>query len=345
MALLARVCKWMLVCSVCLLVVLLIAGSIYQAVMESRDLAKYPAPGMMVDVDGNRMHIDCRGEGSPTAILELGVGSAAASWDEIHQRLADITRVCAYDRAGLGYSEPFDYSRRATDVAKRLHGLLRRAGIDDELVLIGWSAGGVYIRAYHQQFPERVRAMLFVDSAHEQQANRIPQALNGNSNSALRIAQYLAPFGLVRRLGILDRRVDSSSAAEELKPRLKAIYNQSHTISTVVKESDAFDLDIDASQPPTPVGDLPLIVLTAGRSDEGAMMSSSESASQIQQRQEREARSELQRELTQLSTRGRQIVATESGHHIYRDQPDLLVDAVVELVTLVREEQAPLGSR
>ena len=339
MAQLLRILKWLLVCLTILLIVAVIAGSIYQAISESRDLARYPASGRLVDVDGRLMHLHCRGQGSPTVILELGVGSAAASWDEMHGRLATITRVCAYDRAGLGYSEPFEYSRRATDVAELLHRLLESAEVQDELILIGWSAGGVYTREFHHQFPERVRAMLFLDSSHEQQANRIPPGPGGDQNAALRVARFLAPVGLVRMLGILDARVDSSSASEELKPRLKAIYNQSHTISTVLKESDAFDWDIDQSQPPEPIGDLPLIVLTRGRPDEVAAGSSSDTEMELE-RQRAEARAELQRELTALSTRGKQIIAEESGHHIYRDQPDLVLESVTELVELVRGEQA-----
>ncbi len=95
MARLMRIGKWVLVCLAALLMISVLAGGIYQTIMESRDLATYPAPGELIDVDGRRMHIHCRGQGSPTVILELGVGSAAASWDEIHQELATVTRVCA----------------------------------------------------------------------------------------------------------------------------------------------------------------------------------------------------------------------------------------------------------
>jgi len=339
MVLLLKILKWLFICLASLFIVIITGGIIYQEISESRDLARFPAPGRLVDVDGRFMHIHCRGQGSPTVVLELGIGSVSATWDEMHQRLAAVTRVCAYDRAGLGYSEPFDHPRRATDVANLLHELLQRAGIRDDLILVGWSAGGVYIREFHQQFPEQVSAMLFVDSSHEQQANRMPQMPGSDSNSTPRIAKYLAPIGLIRMSGILDRRVDSSSASEELKPRLKALYNQSHALATVLKESDAFDLDIDASQPPAPIGDLPLIVLTRGKPVELPEGSPPNTTLELLQ-QERKARNELQQELTALSNRGKQIIAEESGHHIYLDQPELLIESVTELVSLAREQRA-----
>jgi pimeloyl-ACP methyl ester carboxylesterase len=317
--------KWFSIGLVSLIILTLAGGLCYQVVSESDDLARYPAPGELVAVDGQMMHINCIGQGSPIVIFELGVGSSSAAWSEVHKQVSLFTRACAYDRAGLGYSEPTDQPLRSGDVAQRLHKLLRAAKVDDDLVLVGWSAGGLYIRDFYRRYPERVEAMLFVDSSHEQQATRMPQTPGNGSDPALRIAKHLAPFGLVRMSGILDRRVERGAGTDELKSRLKAIYHQSHILDTVWRESEAFNLDINATQPPSPVGDLPLIVLTRGISD----------ASQ----QERDARNQLQQELMLLSTNGKQIIASESGHHIYADQPELLIESVEELILLVRERQ------
>jgi len=292
---------------------------------ESDDLARHPAPGELVAVDDRMMHINCIGQGSPTVIFELGVGSASAAWSDVHKQVSLLTRACAYDRAGLGYSESTDQPLRSSNVVRRLQELLRAAKIEDDLVLVGWSAGGVYIREFYRRYPERVAAMLFVDSSHEQQATRMPQTSGNDSDPMLKIAKHLAPFGFVRMSGILDRRVDRGPGSDEFKARLKAVYNQSHILDTVWRESEAFNLDINASQPPSLVGDLPLIVLTRGISDTSP--------------QESDARNELQQELTQLSSNGKQIIATESGHHIYADQPRLLIESVEELVLLVRERQ------
>ena len=320
-----KIFKWFFIGLVSLLILTLAGGRIYQVVSESGDLARYPAPGELVAVDDRMMHVNCIGQGSPTVIFELGVGSASAAWSEVHKQVSLFTRACAYDRAGLGYSEPTEQPSRSSNVAQRLQELLRAAGIEDDLVLVGWSAGGVYIREFYGRYPERVEAMLFVDSSHEQQATRLPQTPGKGADPMLRIAKHLAPFGLVRMSGILDRRVERGAGSDELKSQLKAIYHQSHILDTVWRESEAFNLDINATQPPSPIGDLPLIVLTRGISDTS--------------QQERDARNQLQQELTLLSTNGKQIIASESGHHIYADQPELLIESVEELVLLVRERQ------
>ncbi len=326
MALVLRVLKWLFVSVAGIVVVALIAGRVYQEISESRDLERYPPPGQMVDVDGHFMHIDCIGEGSPTVILELGVGSASVSWYDIHRRLSEITKTCAYDRPGLGYSEPIDQPKRAADVAERLHKLLRNAGIDDELVLVGRSAGGVYVREFFRRYPENVRGMLLVDSSHEQQVRRIPSTNGDGADPAIEIAKRLAPFGLVRLSGILKQRVASSRASDEAKAYLNVTYHLSHALDTVSQESDAFNLDIDANRPPSPIGDLPLIVLTRAAPEEDS------NSSQDQLRQAREARMLLQRELAALSTNGKQILAKESGHNIHADHPQLVIDAVKKLL-------------
>ena len=317
--------KWLLISLVSLIILVFAGGYVYQVASESADLERYPAPGQLVAVDDRLMHINCTGQGSPTVIFELGVGSSSASWSEVHRQVSLFTTACAYDRPGLGYSEPTDQPLRSSNVAERLQKLLRSAKIEDDLVLVGWSAGGVYIREFYGRYPERVEAMLFVDSSHEQQATRIPQTPGDGSDPALRTARHLAPFGLVRMSGILDRRVERGAGSDELKSRLKAIYHQSHILDTVWRESEAFNFDIDSAQPPSSIGDLPLIVLTRGISDNS--------------QQESDARNQLQQELLQLSTNGKQIIASESGHHIYADQPELLIESVEDLVLLVREKK------
>jgi pimeloyl-ACP methyl ester carboxylesterase len=313
---LLRILKWLLAGVVGIFVISLIAGRIYQKSSESRDLERYPPPGEMVDVDGHLMHINCIGEGSPTLVLELGVGSSSFSWYDIHKELSGITRTCAYDRVGLGYSDPNNQPKRATDVAQRLHKLLGNAGIDGELVLVGWSAGGVYVREFYRQYPERVVGMVLVESSHEQQAKRLPKDAGGGADPALRVAKHLAPFGVIRLSGILEQRVASSRGSDEAKAYLSVTYHLSHGLDTVSQESDAFDLDINAEQPPVSLGNLPLVVLAAGKN-------------------EQKDRMQLQRELAALSTNSTLIVAEDSGHNIHADQPQLVFDAVREVVLRV----------
>lgn len=302
------------------------SGLIYQEVSESRDLERFPAPGEMFTVDGRSMHIHCLGEGSPTVVFELGIGTSSASWSDVHGEVSQFTKSCVYDRPGLGYSEPTDLARRAADVAVRLKKLLTAAGIADELVLVGWSSGGIYAREYYAHHPQEVRAMIFVDSSHEQQASRTPASSGSGSDPMLKVAKRLAPFGLIRLSGILEQRIENGNSSDALKPRLKAIYQQSHILDSVWRESEAFNFDIDASEPPASLGDLPLVVMTRGIEDGSE--------------EEARAREHLQTELAQLSTCSKQIIASGSGHHIYADQPGLLVTSIVELVEQLREKKA-----
>ena len=331
-----KVIKWFLAGLGCLLAIVLVGGRIYQAVAQSSDLARYPAPGRLVDVAGHLMHIHCQGQGRPTVVIEQGLGNVSSAWDEIHKQIARTTRVCAYDRAGMGYSEPVAKPLRAAEVAGLLQKLLLGAGIDDDLILVGWSAGGLYIREFHQQFPDKVKAMLFVDSSHEQQANRLPHLPGEGRDTTMVIAKYAAPFGLVRLSGIVNNQMEAFQGSDELKSNLVAIYHQSHAIEAMLNESDAFTLDIQSSQPPAPIGDLPLIVLTQGKPVEVSENMSPDMT--LEYLQETRIRwNEMQLELAALSTQGRQIIATESGHGIHADQPDLLIDSVNELVQSVRE--------
>jgi pimeloyl-ACP methyl ester carboxylesterase len=328
--------KWLLVSAGLLLIAGAVAGRIYQVRSEAADLAQFPPPGKLVAVDGHRMHIHCQGQGSPTVVVEQGLQGVSSAWKEITQAIAQTTSVCAYDRVGLGYSEPIDHPTRASEVAELLHKLLGAAGVDDELVLVGWSAGGVYIREYFRLHPEKVRAMLFVDSSHEQQQTRLPQPPPRGGINTLEIAQYLAPIGVVRLSGIVRQQIERSPVPDKLKPELIALYHQSHVIQTMVRESQSFTLDTQAEHPPASLGDLPLIVLTPAKRAEPT--GPGVTADYV--REERRVWSKLQKELAALSTRSKHVIATEAAHGIQYDQPEVLIGSVNELVQMVREGAA-----
>jgi len=160
----------------------LAAGWTYQRVAEHLDDQRYPPPGQLFSVDGRLLHLHCRGTGSPTIIIEQGIGGPSIDWNAINDRMAVTTRVCDYDRAGMGYSEPAWRPTRAGDVARNLHALLAAANIEDDLVFVGWSAGGLYAREYYRRFPERVKGMVLVDSPHEQSLERMPPQPSNQAN-------------------------------------------------------------------------------------------------------------------------------------------------------------------
>jgi pimeloyl-ACP methyl ester carboxylesterase len=156
------------------LLALAVIGAIYQVVATQIDQRAYPPPGEMVNVNGHLMHINCVGRGSPTVILESGLGNMSADWANIQPEVAKTTRVCSYDRAGTGWSEPGPTPRDPKQIAHELHTLLGKAGIDGPYVLVGQSFGGLYVRMYADLYPKEIAGMLLVDSSHPDMWTRMP---------------------------------------------------------------------------------------------------------------------------------------------------------------------------
>src|SRR5512141_2340019 len=136
--------KWLLWLGgmLAVLLVLLIAGAVYESLSEAADARAYPPPGKMVDVGGYRLHLNCTGAGSPTVVIDTGWGDWSASWSQVQLSVATATRVCTYDRAGYGWSDAGPLPRTAQQFVKELHTLLTNANIAGPYVLVGHSLGG-----------------------------------------------------------------------------------------------------------------------------------------------------------------------------------------------------------
>jgi pimeloyl-ACP methyl ester carboxylesterase len=147
-------------------ITILILGFVYQMIATEVDRHNFPPPGILVDVDGHKMHILCIGNGSPTVILEAGGFSFSSEWNWVQQQLASSNRVCAYDRAGNGWSEPGPAPRTAQQIVGELHTLLTKANIPGPYVLVGHSFGGILNRVYAAQYPGEVLGIVLVDTAY-----------------------------------------------------------------------------------------------------------------------------------------------------------------------------------
>jgi pimeloyl-ACP methyl ester carboxylesterase len=331
MKVISKILKWILWGSMGLVITLSVLGWAYQQIAQFNDLSKFPPPGKLIDVNGHLMHLHCQGEGSPTVVVEQGLGTISAVWHNIHKRVSLTTRICGYDRVGMGYSEPTGRVTSSAEVAQNLHKLLQAAGIDDDIVLVGWSAGGVYIREYYQQHPDAVKGMVLVDSSHEQQAHRLPKRKSPGNFLTL-YANYLAPLGIIRLSGMARQMNARFKLPDVAMQSVVAQYNQSHMPSSMMNESKAFKLDIQWEKPLYSLGDLPLIVLAQGKPIEGAP---NDDAVAFKTKQ-RLIRNQLQKELAALSSKAQLIIAEQSGHAIHNDQPDLLVQSIENIVLQVR---------
>ena len=178
-----------------------VIGILYQNIVTTRDLREHPMPGILVDVGGYLLHINCMGHGSPTVILDAGTGDSFYIWSKAQPQIANFTQVCSYDRAGLGYSEASPFPRTSRVIAQELQKLLVNSQIAPPYVMVGHSTGGFNVRVYTSQNPSFVVGMILVDSSHPDQRNRFPPIVRKQVARDLRNAklfEWQVPFGIPR---------------------------------------------------------------------------------------------------------------------------------------------------
>lgn len=321
-----------------LLIVLAAAGAIYQALASASDAKLFKPMDQMVNVNGIQMRLDCRGNGGPTVVLEAGASSSSISWARLQDDVAKFTRVCSYDRAGLGWSDSVGEALLPQQIARQLHDLLESGREQPPYLMVGHSLGGIYVRAFEAEFPEDVVGMVLVDSSHENQIQRFPPEMVELSEMQLtsfRMCMVTAPIGFVRAFKLMDVAVESLPVKEEEKAPLLAEMNRTGFCGAAMREMEMFSAFSSQPRELKSLGDLPLIVLSAAQ-DAQKMYDQLPAAFQAQLTVEMleeqvEAWDRMQAELTALSTRGRRIVVTESGHNIQLEAPQVVIDAIREV--------------
>lgn len=314
-------------------VLLVIGAAAYQAWATARDSRAYPPPGELVDVGGHELHIHCVGTGSPTVILESGLGSGVLSWQLVQDEIARTTRVCSYDRAGLGWSDPAPAQQDLEQVVASLQELLKAADVGGPYVLAGHSLGGILVRVFATSWPQDVVGLVLVDSSHEGQRPRLPAemwTMLEGYQLMLRRMRLVAPFGLLRFTAMDDI---SGYLPDSLRATGTALGHRSHTIDTVHREWTLFNTSQFEVLEPGYFSAMPLFVLTRGKpvSDAEAPGLSTETRQEFSR-----SWNELQQELAALSSNSARVIAENSEHYIMIDQPELVVDAVQRVVEAAR---------
>jgi pimeloyl-ACP methyl ester carboxylesterase len=334
-----------------LLVLILLAGFTYEQVGRNQDASRLPQRiGRPIDVGGRTLNLYCSGEGSPTVIFESGGNDPGYEWMPVQVSVAHFTRACWYDRAGVGWSDPPPSPRTSTSVVSDLHEMMSRAGVPPPYVLVGASIGGEYARIFAGHYPQDVAGLVFADSSHPDQQEPAFMLSPFNRMSPTARHAICTALPLMSRFGIL-RLIASrmggpppseSSPEREILAKLNA---QPKAIRTDAEQTCAgtgdgrlvpirgtgnLELD-DAARNVHSLGDIPLVVLTAGK-----YWAPSDLEKQAANYHEIWIH-QLQASLARLSTRGQQVVV--DAHHDMAEAPDAVVMATRHVVEAVRGEK------
>jgi pimeloyl-ACP methyl ester carboxylesterase len=306
------------------LLVLAVSGAIYQAIATQRAEREYPPPGEMVDVGGYNLHINCVGQGRPTVILDGGTGEMSANWGLVQREVSHTTRVCAYDRAGMGWSERGPEPRDARRITGELHALLEGAGIDGPCVLVGHSFGGLYMQTYAARYPDEVAGMSLIESSHPQQFGYRSVA-RGSYESPRRISNVTS---LLARIGAVRLFYKLFPASPDLQPQqraqIDALASSTRQVETTALELRATPQTVTQTRGLRSLGDKPLAVVSAGTQEPEWL--------------------ELQDDLATLSSDSRHRVVEGATHvSVLDDRSDAQATsaAIAGVVSAVRDDRPP----
>jgi pimeloyl-ACP methyl ester carboxylesterase len=320
-----------------------VVGVVYQALGSWRDARRFPAPGRMVDVGSCRLHLHEQGAGRPVVVLEAGIAASSISWSHVQPRVAEFTTACSYDRAGLGWSERRRDGSRSVSLEQMiedLDALLREGGLDAPFVLVGHSFGGLLVRAFADAHPERVAGLVLVDpvsvvywcSGREEDVARIRAGVRLSRRGAV-----LARVGLVRAAlsalqaggrwlprgvatvvakqgtGVMDNLArEIGKLPRELHSTVRAHWSRVKGFDSMAEYLEALPKCAEAAQAMEVAAKIPVTILSAGNAT-------------VEELKERDA-------WAAQSDHGVHIKVARTGHWVQLERPELVVDAVREMV-------------
>lgn len=241
-----------------LLVLASIGGGV-ETVAEAADAQAHPVPGRLVDVGGHRLHLRCTGTGSPTVVFESGGGDMSSSAGRVTTAVAHTTRICAYDRAGRGWSEAATTPPSGARIAIDLHTLLHRGGVQGPYVLAGHSFGGLYVRNFALRYPNEVAGMVLVDSTASNASARSDAASANVAHRGAALLSVWARFGLARIVNALTGGGLPSPFEAEVQAKAATAGDLESTLDEYADANAA----VRQAAMLTSLGAKPLVVLTA----------------------------------------------------------------------------------
>ena len=316
---LLRALRYLLLAELLVLVIAAGLGAVYQTASSRRDRELYHPPGRLVDIGGSRLHLYCSGQGGPTVVVEFGLDGSYLDWYRVQPQIAQFTRVCSYDRAGYGWSDPATTPRIPSVMAEELDRLLAAAGEKPPYILVGHSFGSFNALMFIDQHPDQVAGLVLVDGAHPDEL--LPFYFS--KKVWLRMMQLTMPFGLPRWRGWCG------SGPPEIAGMKRAIGCRAQVYATHYRQWAAFPESADEVRGLGTLGDLPLVVI----SRDPGRPSTPEDPTSSQREQHWQ---KLQQRLVGLSSQATHVIAEGSGHSIPVERPEVITDAVRSLVTEAR---------
>ena len=312
----------------------------------------FPPPGKLVDVGGWRLHLNCTGEvraSQPTVILEAGVGDFSVEWSLVQPGVAQYARVCSYDRAGDGWSDLGPHPRTLRQIVYELRTLLDKGGVKPPLVLVGHSYGGWLVRLYASTYPAEVAGMVLVEAGADNPRRMLPDGklarssdlVKGNPIPAVKVSGPLRvsdiPPGALSQMKAGAQKLaqnPNEPPRDKLPPdaqrmRAWALAQVGHIAAAVnpFEHEELAGLRAARAKGEHPLSDMPLIVLTRGKSEEEGPDGK---AFEEEHRRDHAA-------MAAMSRNGKLIVATRSGHHVQLDEPELVVKAIRDTLAATRK--------
>lgn len=279
-----------------------------------------------VQVGRHHLQVNCQGQGSPTVILDAGLGGSSLEWVFVAERLRTVTRVCSFDRAGYGGSEMGPMPRTSSRIVNELFLLLTEAGIDGPLIIAGHSFGGYNAQLFARRYAYRTAGVVLIDASHPDQVERF---------RAPPLNLITAPSS---RYGIVQFK-DPAPPHAELPPRIKKLIRNVagrwKTRRTLASEMLNFRDSGQQVKQEKPLTEIPLVVISRGRI-EGQRNNKREL---LEQRW-----LEMQSELAAASRHSAHLVAKKSGHHVHIEQPDVVSYGIGLLIKRFRADNAAKAS-
>jgi|HubBroStandDraft_5_1064220.scaffolds.fasta_scaffold63993_2 pimeloyl-ACP methyl ester carboxylesterase len=302
------------------------AGSLWNGVAEKQWSRQHPPPGDLYTVEGKQMHIDCTGTGSPTLVMESAASARWTQWRKVQPALSQVTRVCSYDRAGHGWSEPRSGPRDAETIVHELHFLLDQAGVTGPFIYASESAGGLYVREYAREFPDEVAGVALIDSSSPQQIDELPgfrasyEEQKRQARRTLWKDRLLVWSGWERLLGHCASRTDTT----DCRP------------SYVDMDEDELPYFEESSQQAGRLqnfGNIPLLVITRDTNPKNSGIANDVAQDSVWEREQ-----EGSKALSPLSWR---VIARGSGHIVPVDRPDVVILEMTRMIGYLRGGLAP----